>query len=59
MRKEKSVENIGKHFSFYTKESEIKRVYFSDMPMILFMYKEAYFNTNNIDYFIPSVVISL
>jgi hypothetical protein len=59
MRKEKSVENIGKHLSFYTKESEIKRVYFSDMPMILFMYKEAYFNTNNIDYFIPSVVISL
>jgi hypothetical protein len=59
MRKEKSVQNIGKHLSFYTKENEIKRIYFFDMPIILLMYKKAYFNTNNIDYFIPSVVISL
>ena len=53
------IKNIGKHLSFYTEKSEINSVYFSDIPMILLMYKKTYFNTNNIDYFIPSVVISL
>jgi hypothetical protein len=45
MRKEKNVENIGKHLSFYTKGSEIKSAYFFD----ILMYKETYFNTNNLD----------
>jgi hypothetical protein len=49
MRKEKNVENIGKHLSFYTKGSEIKSAYFFDIHMILLMYKETYFNTNNLD----------
>ena len=44
MRKEKNVENIGKHLSFYTKGSEIKSAYFFDIHMIL-----TYFNTNNLD----------
>jgi hypothetical protein len=59
MRKEERVENIGKHLSFYTKESEIKSSYFSYMLMILLVYKNACLNTNNLDSFIPSVVISL
>jgi hypothetical protein len=59
MRKEKSVENIDKHLSFYTKKSEIKSIYFSNMFMILLVYKKTYFNTNNIEFFIPNVVIYL
>jgi len=59
MRKEKSVEHIGKRLSFYTKKNEIKSACFSNMPMILLMYKKTYFNTNNLDSFIFSVVISL
>jgi len=46
--------------SFYTKtKSEIKSACFSDMSMILLMYKKTYFNTNNLDSFIFSVAISL
>jgi hypothetical protein len=48
MRKEKNVENISKHLSFYTK-SEIKSAYFFDIHIILLMYKEIYFNTDNFD----------
>jgi hypothetical protein len=50
MSKEESVENIGKHLSFYIEENEIKSAYFSDMPMILLVYKETYFNTNDCDH---------
>ena len=60
MRVEESVEHIGKCLSFYTKKkSEIKSACFSNMPMILLMYKKTYFNTNNLDSFIFSVAISL
>jgi hypothetical protein len=59
MRKEESVEHIGKRLSFYKKKSEIKSACFSNMPMILLMYKNTYFNTNNLDSFIFSVAISL
>lgn len=59
MRKEKSIKNINKHFSFYTKESGMINVYFSNMPKILLIYKEVYFNINNFNSFISSVVISL
>jgi hypothetical protein len=60
MRKEESIEHIGKCLSFYTKKkSEIKSACFSNMPMILLMYKKTYFNTNNLDSFIFSVAISL
>jgi len=59
MRKKENVENIGKYLSFYTKESETKSAYFSNMHVISLVYKETYFNTNNLDSFIPSVAISL
>jgi hypothetical protein len=60
MRKEKSVKHIGKRLSFYTKKkNEIKSACFSNILMILLMYKKTYFNTNNFDSFIFSVVISL
>jgi hypothetical protein len=59
MRKEEHVENVGKHLSFYTKKNEIMSAYFSNMPIILFVYKEKYFITNNLDFFIPSIVMSM
>jgi len=52
-------ENIGKYLSFYTKYNEIKNTYFSDMPIILLVSKKIYFNTNILDFFIPSVAIFL
>jgi len=51
MRKEKNVENISKHLSFYTK-SEKKSAHFFDIHLILLMYKEIYFNIDNLDSFI-------
>ena len=32
---------------------------FTNKPMILLVYKEAYFNTNNLDSAIPSLTVSL
>jgi len=32
---------------------------FTNKPMILLVYKEAYFNTNDLDHIVPSVAISL
>jgi hypothetical protein len=40
------VEKIKKHVSFKGKKSEIINVYFSNIPMILLVYKEIYFSTN-------------
>ena len=34
-------------------------MFFTYKPMILLVYKEAYFNTNDLDYVIPSVAVSL
>lgn len=49
VRKEESVGKEGKHFNFYAKRSDLTYAYFSYMPMILLLYKEAYFNTNKLD----------
>jgi len=48
-----------KQDSFHIKGNEIKNVYFSSMPLILFMYNKAYFNTNELDLCISSVCVSL
>ena len=37
----------------------LTHVYFSDIPMILLLYKEAYFNTDELDSCVPSVCVSL
>ena len=34
-------------------------MFFTKKSMIILMYKEAYFNTNDLDYAIPSVAVSL
>ena len=40
-------------------EGEVKSAYFTKKPIILLVYKEAYFNTNDLDHIVPTVVISL
>ena len=45
--------------SFYAKESDVMRAYFSQMPMIVLMYKEANFATDELNISLPSVFVSL
>ena len=45
--------------NFYAWEGEVRSAFFTNKPMILLVYKEAYFNTNGIDHIVPSVTISL
>jgi hypothetical protein len=52
------MKKIKKQVSFYAKMNEIKNVYFSDMSMILIVYKKE-FNTNKLNYCIPSIYVSL
>ena len=48
---------MGKHlFFFFAKSNDLKHAYFSDLPMILLMYKEAFFNSDDLDSCVPSVV---
>jgi hypothetical protein len=53
------VEKLKKQPNFYVKGSQIRSVFFTNKPMILLVYKEAYFNTNDLDSAIPSVAVSL
>jgi len=55
LRKEEYVDK--KKHSFYAKGSNIKIVYFSDMPIILLVFKEVYFNTNKLNHCIVSVCV--
>ena len=48
-----------KEKNFYAKAKEIKRAMFSNQPMIVLLYKEAFFNANKLDPVIPSSVVSL
>jgi hypothetical protein len=53
------VEKLKKQPNFCVKGSQIRSVFFTNKPMILLVYKEAYFNTNDLDSAIPSVAVSL
>jgi len=58
-RKGKKRRECGKiYIIFYVKRSEIKNVYFSDMPMILLVYKEIYVNTNDLNHSNTIVCVS-
>jgi hypothetical protein len=52
------VEKLKKQSNFYAEGAQIKSVFFTNKPMILLVYKEPYFNTNDLDYAIPSMVVS-
>jgi len=56
VRKEESVEKVGKHVNFFAKSNDLKHAYLSYLPMILLVYKEAFFNSNDLDSCVPSVV---
>jgi hypothetical protein len=49
------VEKLEKHLNFYAKQSNLTHAYYFNMPMILLLYKEAYFNSNELNFFVPSV----
>ena len=55
---EKKGETKGKE-SFYTKDSELKNAFYSNKPMFVVLYKETFFNINDLDSSLPSVVSSL
>jgi hypothetical protein len=54
-----SVEKLKKQPNFYVKGAQIRSAFFTNKPMILLVYKEAYFNSNDLDSTIPSVVVYL
>ena len=56
---ENCVEKLKKQPNFYAREGEVSFAFFTNKPMILLVYNEAYFNTNDLDHIVPSVVISL
>jgi hypothetical protein len=56
---ENCVEKLKKQPNFYGREGEVRSVFFTNKPMILLVYKEAYFNTNDLNHIVPSVAISL
>ena len=45
--------------SFYARESEVKRALSSNRPLLVLLYKEACFSTNELNPSLPSVVVSL
>ena len=55
MREEKCVEKVGKHL-FFSKSNDIKIAYLSNLPMILRVYKETFFNLDDLASCFPSVV---
>ena len=45
--------------NFYARASEVKKALFLNKPMIVLLYKEALFNTNQLDTSLPSFIFSL
>jgi len=52
---ENYVEKLKKQPNFYAREVKVRSVFFTNKPMILLVYKDAYFNTNDLDHIVPSV----
>ena len=53
--KRRVLRKLGKH-NFFAKSNDLKHAYLSDLPMILLVYKEAFFNSDDLDSCVPSVV---
>ena len=47
---------MGKNLNLFAKSSDFKHAYISELHMILLMYKEAYFNSDNLDSCVPNAV---
>ena len=52
-------ERKKKQASFYAKASDVKSVFYTNQPIFVLLYKEACFNTNELDESLPSVIVSL
>jgi hypothetical protein len=55
VRKEKCLEKLEKHLNFYAKQSDLTHAYHSNIPMILLLYKETYFNSDDLNSCVPSI----
>ena len=55
----KSERKTKKQESFYAKASDVKNAFYTNQPIFVLLYKEACFNTNELDKSLPSVVVSL
>ena len=53
---ENCVEKLKKQPNFYAREGEVIFAYFTNKPMILLVYKEAYFNTNDLVHIMPALL---
>jgi hypothetical protein len=59
-KERESAERKGKtKVSFYARESEVKRAFFADRPMIFLVYKESYLNLDETNQSLPSLAVSL
>jgi hypothetical protein len=58
-RQKKMGEKQKKQVSFYAKASDVKSSFYTKQPIFVLLYKEACFNTNELDESLPSVVVSL
>jgi hypothetical protein len=58
-RVEENERKAKKHVSFYAKASDVKSAFYTNQPIFVLLYKEACFNTNELDESLPSVVVSL
>jgi hypothetical protein len=62
-RKKERVTNMSgkqkKQVSFYAKASDVKSAFYANQPIFVLLYKEACFNTNELDESLPNVVVSL
>ena len=45
--------------SFYAKSSDVKSAFYTNQPIFVLLYKEACFNTNELNESLPNVVVSL
>ena len=55
----KSERKTKKQWSFYAKASDVRKAFHTNQPIFVLLYKEACFNTNELDEFLPSVIVSL
>ena len=53
------MEKLKKQPKFYARDGEVRIAYFINKPLILLVYNETYFNTNDLDHIMSSVAISL
>ena len=51
------MEKIKKQLNFYAKVAQIRIMFFTNKLVILLVYNEAYFNTNDLDFAISSDTI--